>query len=80
MEKQKVEVADADVEEEGVVVEGMSKRAVLISVGIPPQHKTPTLDGKRWMYWVNRFRDKTICFGDNDRAVDCSAVAVKGQL
>lgn len=47
---------------QGVIIEGMSKRAVLISYGIPPEHKTPNLSSNVWIYFLNRIDQKKICF------------------
>ena len=38
----------------GTVSPGMSKRAVLIAYGPPPQHKTPTTAENTWYYWVKK--------------------------
>jgi hypothetical protein len=64
----------------GVVVKGMSKRAVLISYGKPPEHKTPDLGASHWYYWRNRFASKEICFDDDDKAVDCATVQLEDEL
>jgi hypothetical protein len=49
----------SDVEKEniaaGTVVEGMSKKAVILALGYPPKHQTPTLASPQWRYWHNRF-------------------------
>ena len=50
----------------GQVSEGMSKAAVLVAYGYPPEHATPDLDADRWTYWLSRFNSRTLCF-DNDR-------------
>lgn len=50
---------------EGVVKVGMSKEAVLVAYGYPPEHKTPDLESNEWIYWINRFRSKTINFDEN---------------
>jgi hypothetical protein len=55
----------------GVVTPGMSKRAVLIAYGPPPEHRTRSLDSDQWIYWQDRFRDKRICFDGNKRTVHC---------
>jgi hypothetical protein len=75
-------LAEKEIEaiKKGVVVKGMSKRAVLISYGVPPEHKTPDLDAKRWLYWRNRFASKEICFDDDDRAVDCATLQLDEEL
>lgn len=51
----------------GVLKVGMSKPAVIVSYGIPPEHRTPDLESDTWMYWMNRFRSKTIYFDANGR-------------
>ena len=54
----------------GKIVVGMSKRAVLVSYGRPPEHRTPDLKSNRWRYWMNRIKQKTICF-DKGLTVRC---------
>lgn len=46
----------------GILVNGMSKRAVLISYGIPPEHYTPNQNSKTWYYWMNRRDRVTLTF------------------
>lgn len=48
--------------EEGKVVEGMSREAVLAAYGYPPSHKTPDLDDNLWIYWVKRMSTKEVVF------------------
>lgn len=57
----------------GIVVIGMSKSAVLVSYGRPAEHRTPSLDSSRWLYWTGRTSMKTICFDTDDKAVRCAA-------
>jgi len=53
----------------GVLVNGMSKRAVLICYGVPPEHYTRYLDYDKWYYWMNR-RDKiTLIFNEDNKLV-----------
>ncbi len=53
----------------GVVVKRMSKEAVLISYGPPPEHRTPNYrDSHSWIYWMNRFKSKEIYFDENNKA------------
>ncbi|MDQ7008244.1 MAG: hypothetical protein Q9Q40_13545 [Acidobacteriota bacterium] len=40
---------------EGSIEPGMSKKAVLVSVGYPPSRATATLDLPSWRYWESRF-------------------------
>lgn len=53
----------------GIVKIGMSKEAVLIAFGYPPEHKTPSLEESVWLYWMNRFRTKAINFDSDNRAM-----------
>ncbi len=53
---------------QGLVVQGMSKKAVLISFGYPPEHKTPSQDASQWIYWKDRFRMLYVNF-DSDGKV-----------
>ncbi len=52
---------------EGKLVVGMSKAAVIVAYGYPPEHVTNTLDAKKWTYWIDRFRSKEVFFDDNNR-------------
>jgi hypothetical protein len=49
----------------GEVTYGMSKEAVLMSYGLPPAHRTPSLKGNIWIYWVSRYHKKTVYFRDD---------------
>lgn len=55
----------------GVIVDGMSKKAVLVAYGRPPEHKTPSLQGSIWYYWRNKFRHFEVCFDQEDRTTFC---------
>ena len=46
----------------GVLVQGMSKRAVLVAYGPPPEHYTPDLKSNRWRYWTFISDTKTVFF------------------
>ena len=48
--------------EQGRVTTGMSKDAVILAVGYPPQHATPSLDVDRWRYWKNRWDTMLVYF------------------
>jgi hypothetical protein len=53
----------------GTLVNGMSKRAVFICYGPPPEHHTPKLNAKTWYYWKNRRDRFAIKFDADDRLV-----------
>jgi hypothetical protein len=40
--------------EQGTVVPGMTRTQVLMAIGYPPAHRTPSLEGPTWTYWENR--------------------------
>lgn len=46
----------------GKVFKGMTKAGVILAIGYPPVHKTPTTDAKRWKYWTNRFNTFDVIF------------------
>lgn len=56
----------------GVLVTGMSKQAVQMSYGVPPQHRTPDLSANIWRYWTSRMVDKDVCFGLDGRTIKCN--------
>jgi len=53
----------------GAVIEGMSKRAVLISYGYPPEHVNRDLSAKKWVYWENKKKRKYIFFDENEKVI-----------
>jgi predicted nucleotidyltransferase component of viral defense system len=48
----------------GEVENGMSKDAVIASLGYPPKHETPTLNGNQWRYWRTIFTTFVVHFED----------------
>ncbi len=55
----------------GVIVDGMSKEAVLVAYGRPPEHRTSSLERNIWYYWRNKFRHFGVCFDKEDRTTFC---------
>ena len=55
--------------EDGTVVKGMRKAAVIVARGYPPSHETPSLKRDQWKYWKNRW-DTIIVKFKNDRVVN----------
>lgn len=49
----------------GSVKIGMRKSAVLIALGYPPKHKTPSLESNQWRYWQSRYNTFLVVF-END--------------
>jgi hypothetical protein len=51
----------------GILEKGMSKRAIIVSYGYPPESHTQSLDDNVWTYYLGLFKRKQICFDENDR-------------
>jgi hypothetical protein len=49
---------------QGKALVGMRKQAVVLAIGYPPPHVTPSLDANRWFYWKNRFNRMAVIFVD----------------
>lgn len=47
---------------EGKVFKGMSKDGVVLAIGYPPVHVTPSLSSNTWKYWSNRFNTFNVVF------------------
>jgi hypothetical protein len=54
---------------EGLITVGMSKKAVIVAYGYPPEHKTPSLNDNIWTYWLNRMKSTVIYFDDNGKTI-----------
>jgi hypothetical protein len=55
----------------GIILNGMSKEAVLICYGYPPEHRTRSLDSNVWVYWKNKLTSFDVCFDKEDRTTNC---------
>jgi len=51
----------------GEIVMGMSKKAVLVCYGPPPEHATFTQEHNVWTYWTSKFIRMRIFFNDNGK-------------
>jgi hypothetical protein len=52
--------------ESGTVEPGMTRTQVLMALGYPPRHRTPSLEQADWHYWQNRWHQFIVWF-DGDR-------------
>jgi len=48
--------------ESGQVEKGMTRDQVLMALGYPPAHRTPSLDSPQWTYWQNRWQSFVVDF------------------
>lgn len=53
----------------GKLVPGMSKKAVVIALGFPPEHKTASLNSNTWVYWFSRFKKTSVNFDANGQTI-----------
>jgi hypothetical protein len=51
--------------EQSTVEVGMTRDQVLMSLGYPPPHRTPSLESPTWTYWMNRWDTFTVNFDGN---------------
>lgn len=49
---------------EGRALVGMSKEAVLLAIGYPPEHATPSLDSDEWRYWLGKLDTMMVIFAE----------------
>jgi hypothetical protein len=54
----------------GTIEKGMSKNAVLMAYGYPPDHKTPSTDENVWTYWISRFQTTILSFDNSGTLID----------
>ena len=47
---------------EGRPYEGMSKKGIMIALGYPCPHRTPSPDADVWYYWKNRYANYAVSF------------------
>src|SRR5262249_16453237 len=43
---------------------GMTREQVLMSLGYPPTHRTPSLSAPTWTYWYNTWQTYQVTFDD----------------
>lgn len=48
----------------GRALVGMTRRGVVLAMGYPPPHATPSLEASRWIYWTNRFNKLAVLFDE----------------
>ncbi|MFY2562883.1 hypothetical protein ACN469_35140 [Corallococcus terminator] len=53
----------------GELAKGMSRDAVLLTVGPPPPHRTLSLESKTWTYWSSKFSTFEVVFDADGKVV-----------
>jgi hypothetical protein len=46
---------------------GMTKQGVMIALGYPAKHKTPSTDSNAWVFWKNRMATLAVNFGQDGK-------------
>jgi hypothetical protein len=49
---------------DGRVERGMTREQVIMALGYPPTHRTPSLSAPTWTYWYNRWVTYQVAFDD----------------
>ena len=53
----------------GKAIKGMTKQGVMIALGYPAMHRTPSTDSNSWIYWRNRFMTRVVEFDESGKVV-----------
>ena len=53
----------------GQALVGMSKKGVMIALGYPAKHRTPSTDLNTWIYWKGRYNMLTVDFNEEGKVV-----------
>lgn len=51
----------------GKAMIGMTKEGVMVALGYPAAHRTPSLDSSTWVYWTNRFKTIAVEFDEQGK-------------
>jgi len=56
--------------QQGKAMQGMTKQGVMIALGYPAKHRTPSLEDNTWAYWNGRFGEpKLVRFDGSGKVV-----------
>ncbi len=56
--------------EHGYIRPGISREAVLVAAGYPPEHYTPSLELTQWYYWTSRMVKSIVGFDKHGKTKD----------
>jgi hypothetical protein len=57
----------------GRIAPGMTKEQVIVSLGYPPAHQTPSLDSPQWKYWLTRVGSFLVVWDEKGQVRDVIA-------
>jgi len=57
----------------GKIMVGMTKEQVIVSLGYPPVHQTPSLDSPQWKYWLTRVGSFLVVWDEKGQVRDVIA-------
>lgn len=57
----------------GRIALGMTKEQVIVAVGYPPAHATPSMDAPRWKYWFDTHGTYEVVWDDAGRVTNVAA-------
>jgi hypothetical protein len=63
----------------GTVVNGMTREQVILSVGYPPTHRTPSLDAPVWNHWQSRAGRFEVYFGADGKVERTNGLKERAQ-
>ena len=55
---------------DGRVERGMTREQVILSLGYPPTHRTPSTDASEWTYWYNHWVTYQVQFGPDGKVAN----------
>jgi len=55
---------------DGRVERGMTRDQVILALGYPATHRTPSIEGSDWLYWYNRWVTYRVVFGADGKVSD----------
>jgi hypothetical protein len=64
-------LSDVDLQgiQAGQAMTGMSKQGVMIALGYPAKHRTPSTDENAWTYWKGRYDSYVVGFDNSGKVV-----------
>jgi hypothetical protein len=63
----------------GTVINGMTREQVIVSVGYPPTHRTPSLDAPVWNHWQSRAGRFEVYFGPDGKVERTNGLKERAQ-